>query len=126
MSDQLVSITRKEKIALELKSKAGWRAYYLMRDNFDNMCEQFHTTATINNKLRSAIMNQEDINIDHLKSQFVELYGSLKKYSECPVCYEVLTKEILEVPKCVHLICRGCKDTICESNSLCPICKKKF
>ncbi len=126
MSEQLVSLTKREKIALELKSKGGWRAFYLMRDNYNNICDRFMDMASVNNKLRQAIKNHEDINIEHLKAQFVELYDSLKKYSECPVCYELLTKDVLDVPNCGHLICKPCKDKICEGNCLCPICKKKY
>ena len=126
MSQQVITLTKREKAALELKAKSGWRAFYNMRDNFDCMCERFNTMSAANSNLRLAILNQEEINMDFLKSQFVELYDSVKKYSECPVCYEVLTKDLLDVPNCGHLICKGCKDVICQSNSLCPICKKKY
>lgn len=61
--------------------------------------------------MRLAILNQEEVNMDF----YVDLYDSVKNYSECPACYVVPTKDLLDVPNCGHLICKGCKDVICEN-----------
>jgi aminopeptidase N len=73
-----------------------------------------------------SIKNDEDVDITYLKSQFIELYDKVNDKLECPVCFEILTKDKIEVPNCGHLICKVCKETICKSSCKCPICKKKY
>ena len=68
-----------------------------------------------------------DLDITFLKNQFIEMYDKLKQYSECPVCYETLTKSNIEVPKCGHLICKSCVEKIKRSSTpVCPNCRKKY
>ena len=48
--------------------------------------------------MRNNINNPDhDLDITFKKSIY-EMYDKLKQYSECPVCYETLTKSNMEVP----------------------------
>ena len=81
--------------------------------------------------MRHRIVNNEECDINYLKSQFVEMYDMLKKETECPVCYDLLTKDNIEVPKCGHIICKTCIEAIktnkhLSSQGLCPSCRKKY
>ena len=121
-----ITISRREKFLLEQKAKQGWRCFFILRDNFDILCQSYNTLIEDNREMVKLIREGGEIDINHLKNQFVEMYDKLKEYTECPVCFETLTKENLDVPTCGHVICKGCKERIMADKCLCPICKKKY
>ena len=77
---------------------------------------------------------------DYLNKQYIKTLENLKKtylmmskhisnilhekntYEDCPVCYEILTKETIFIPECCHYICLKCAKP-CES---CPICRNTY
>ena len=64
----------------------------------------------------------ETLDITYLKNQFIEMYDELKKFTECPVCFENLNKENTKLTNCGHLFCITCFDRVDN----CPICRKKL
>jgi len=121
-----VSEVKKELKSLEMKAKAGWKMYFLMKEQIDDLSEFFEIEREKYKTIIQSIKNDEDVDITYLKSQFIELYDKVNDKLECPVCFEILTKDKIEVPNCGHLICKVCKETICKSSCKCPICKKKY
>ena len=65
------------------KSKAGWRAFYILRDEFDDMSVYVRQLQLNCNSLRQQIERGEDVDITFLKNQFVEMYDKLKEYTDC-------------------------------------------
>ena len=129
MSGSTKTLTNAEYYKLVSKGKSGWRCFFIMRDKLGDLSDDFHGVLFDNmaliQKIRNDELNGDDIT--HLKKQFVEMYDMLKKETECPVCFDVLNKENIEVPKCGHIICKTCLDTIKESdNKICPECRKKY
>jgi hypothetical protein len=123
----LITMTRGEKFNLEKKAKVGWKHFYMLRDDFDGLAVFFSMEREHNREIINNIKNGGDIDIEFLKKQFLELYDKVGELTDCPVCFETMTKENSEVESCGHMICKNCKDTICKSTKQeCPICKKKY
>ena len=122
-----ITITSKEKKYLESKAKVGWKNFYIMRDDYYNLSNFFSEARAENKKLVAQINSGGEIDLDFLKKQFLELYDKVGELTDCPVCFETLTKENSEVPSCGHMICKGCKTNICNiGKKECPICKAKY
>ena len=111
---------------LEQKAKAGWRCFFMMRDDYCELNEHYGNLLFKNRQLAKEIKDGKEVDITYLKSQFVEMYDMVKKNSECPVCFELLTKENIEVPSCGHLICKNDKATIMLGDKKCPCCRKNY
>ena len=126
----MITISKSEKFQLEVKAKSGWRCFFIMRENFDGLQSWVNELTNRNRELRKRLedphFEMNDLDITYLKRQFVEMYDKLKEYTDCPICFETLTKDNMEVPKCGHILCKTCKEKIMAINCLCPICKKKF
>ena len=109
------------------KSKAGWRKYFILQDELIDMLDKQYEIVHLNNELVERIKkNDSDIDISYLKSQFIEMFDSVKKDGECPVCMIKLTKDNIEVPSCGNLICKTCKEEIKKRDNKCPICRKTY
>ncbi len=109
------------------KSKAGWRAFYILRDEFDDMGRYVSHLRENCNELRQQIERGDDVDIGFLKNQFVEMYDKLKEYTDCVVCLETINKDNIEVPRCGHIICKECCNRIKNgADPKCPTCRKKF
>jgi hypothetical protein len=111
-------LTNKEKWALEGKAKSGWKLYFIEREY------TYELLATRNNvrPMVQAIRGGETPDIQHLTRMFLELYDKVGEITDCPVCFEGMTKENTTVPMCGHLVCKACKAKLEE----CPICRKKY
>jgi hypothetical protein len=121
------TITTAERTRLENKAKVGWKTYYILRDDYDRLCNYYSQARSDNRKLVEQIKSGGECDTEFLKKQFLELYEKVGELTDCPVCFETLTKENSEVPNCGHLICKGCKLHICNvGNKECPICKTKY
>lgn len=122
------TLTNSEYYQLVSKSKSGWRCFFIMRERYDDIrgyCNHLQTTCRdMREQLRSG---SDDIDINFLKTQFIEMYDKLKEYTDCPICYEEMVGENMEVPKCGHIICKTCYDKIKTcGDPICPTCRKKF
>ena len=84
-------------------------------------------TSAANRLLRTQIENNEEVDITHLKAQFVDMYDKLKEYTDCVVCMETIQKDNIEVPRCGHIICKTCYETIkAQPEPKCPVCRKNY
>ena len=127
MSNAMKTITVSEYRSLVSKSKAGWRCFYIIKDELEDMCEYATATRATNHLLRTQIENNEEVDITHLKAQFVEMYDKLKEYTDCVVCMETIQKDNIEVPRCGHIICKTCYEIIkAKPQPKCPICRKNY
>jgi len=120
MANNQITMTQREKWALEAKAKQGWKCYFIERDRFFEVFEGLGEQRTIAQRLRAG----EQIDITHLTNMFLELYDKVGELVNCPVCLEVMTKEKTHIPLCGHLICKDCKATPILDK--CPICRKIY
>jgi hypothetical protein len=120
------TIGAKDLKILQSKAKAGWRCYFVMRDELDSLSEYMTSVKKENRELVKKIKEGGDCDTAFLKKQFVELYEKVNSQTECPVCMEQLTKNNLEVPNCGHLICKPCKEQVMAHDKKCPCCRKQM
>ena len=105
------------------KAKQGWAVYFKVQERLDNVAN----VVTNNQPIIQQINNNEEIDINHLKEQFKEMYDKLRSEVDCPVCMEVMTKDTIQIPTCGHLICKSCYDTIRASpRNQCCLCNRKY
>lgn len=120
------TITTTEKRALERKSKAGWASYFALNRHQEELNQYITSLKIRNSELFCKLKNEEHIwgddDLTFLKQQYLELYDELKRFTDCPVCLETLTKETTKLPNCAHQVCITCY----EKMPNCPICRKKY
>lgn len=112
----------KEWKQMEGKAKAGWKSYFVVSEDLWAMSNILCKSRQENRQLMEQLKNGEDVNLEHLKRQFVELYEQANKSCECPVCFELMGKDTVNVSSCGHLTCKECYSKMTE----CPICRKKY
>lgn len=120
------TITITEKNALERKAKAGWASYFCMEAQKSRLQDCMRNIRQQNSELLTQINNanydwSED-DLKFLKKQYLELFDELKRFTDCPVCLETLTKETTRLPNCSHQVCLTCYEQLTD----CPICRKKY
>jgi len=113
-----ITMTNKEKWSLEAKAKQGWKCYFIEREYIYGLQEQRNHLREQVNELRTG----KEIEYEHLKQMFLNLYDKVGELCDCPICYNTMTKEITSIPLCGHLVCKNCRERIKE----CPICRKKY
>ena len=73
-------------------------------------------------KLKKKFIIEQKNNIvseTNLINKLRDAYKLLPNKEDCPVCYEEITNEKLEIPRCSHYICNECHKR-CDA---CPICR---
>jgi hypothetical protein len=118
--NQQITITLKEKRALEGKAKQGWKCYFIERDANFELGQAYHAHAQTAQQLR----NGQAVDITHLTKMFLDLYDKVGELVSCPVCLEQMVKDNTHLPVCGHLICKGCKAN--PAVNKCPICRKDY
>lgn len=114
-----ITMTNRQKWALEAKAKQGWKCYFIERDYIYELQEVRDTMRATIQQLRTGSSSPD---IAHLSKMFLELYDKVGQLCDCPVCMETMGKDETAVPLCGHLICKTCKE-MCD---VCPICRKKY
>lgn len=118
-------MSNSEKKRLEHKAKVGWAAYYALERDMNEIHECYARMSLRNCELVKALRQEQEVDdekYNHLKKEFLEMYDVLKKFTECPVCYEILTKDTAKLGNCGHIVCRDCYEKLDN----CPICRKKY
>jgi hypothetical protein len=111
--------------ALENKAKAGWRCFFELRRNYEELIDRIQQQRQQMQQQVVNVDNNQDIDLTHLKKLFVEMFektGDLCQ-TDCPVCYEKLNKQNIYIGYCGHFVCNTCKP---ELNGKCPQCRKQF
>lgn len=122
-----ITISLYEKRELERKAKAGWKCFFMMRDDYCDMNESYGTLLHQHREMIKRFKEgKKDVDLTHLINCFVELYDKVKENTECPVCFDLLTKTNIEVPSCGHLICKTCKEEVMKKDKKCPCCRKAY
>lgn len=117
-SDQL---TIRQRRALELKAKAGWKQYYILRDEVLEMRQLYVNNRDFHRQMRDG----EHVDLTHLKNVFLELYQKVGDLMDCPICMETMERDNAFLPSCGHLLCKTCKNAPqCPPN--CPVCRRPF
>ena len=113
---------------LDKKAKAGWRAFFIMRENYFNLIDEYNMLRNHHKLITDRIKrNDLEVDLEYLKKQFIDMYDTIKNYQDCPICFETLTKENMEVLNCGHLCCKLCKEKLKTHNgSKCSICRKSI
>jgi len=117
-----ISVSHQEIKKLQTKAKVGWKNFYSLQEEYSKLASYFSSALIENRQLLEQIERNEAVDITFLQTQFKDLYDKVKNYTECPVCFETLTKSNMEVPSCSHLICKSCMTKLVD----CPICRVKF
>jgi len=60
----------------------------------------------------------------HFIAEFMEMSLQLKREHNCPCCFDVVTKETINISKCGHIMCKGCKEIVMRTNPVCPTCRQ--
>ena len=58
----------------------------------------------------------------HLVDEIAELNIELKKDISCPICFDIIEKDVLKITGCGHKYCKDCFEKIDK----CSICRKKI
>jgi hypothetical protein len=122
MSNSTISVSHQEIKKLQIKAKVGWKNFYSLQEEYSKLALFFSSSLAENRVLLEQIQNNEPVDITFLQNQFKDLYDKVKNYTECPICFETLTKSNMEVPSCSHLLCKSCMSKLTD----CPICRVKF
>ena len=56
----------------------------------------------------------------------IKMLEDLRKEIECPICYEVINNNELQLSNCGHKFCKTCYDRILRDSNECAVCKKKL
>jgi len=111
---------------LETKAKAGWASYYSVLNRLHSLSAYTDALQVRNRemveRLRNSTTPSNEEELQYIKTQFLEMYDELKKFSECPCCFENLNKENTKLTNCGHLFCITCFERVDN----CPICRKKL
>jgi len=84
---------------------------------FEKMKKQYNRNLDSSYKKRSEVIVKMQEKIRGFYSKL-----PLEELEDCPVCYEKMTADMLNVPGCCHYICKDCHSK-CES---CPICRENY
>jgi len=113
-----ITMTNRQKWALEAKAKQGWKCYFIEREHIYDL----QATRVVMRPVIQQIRNGETPDTTYLTQLFLELYDKVGEVCDCPVCVEAMTKDNSTVPLCGHMVCKDCKTKMTE----CPLCKKKY
>ena len=122
MTEQTITTTRKHLYSLQAKAKTGWRYYYDLREKYDRLSSYHNSQREQNRILIKKIQSNEAVDLTFLKKQFIELYEKVGELTDCPICFETITKETMELGNCGHPICKECYERCID----CPICRKAY
>lgn len=90
-------------------------------DKLEDAYEEIYHLKKRNNKLENTLDKNEK-RIYSMMNLMYRFYAESTNREECPVCYEIITPEILNILDCSHLLCSEC----CEKCIKCPICRDVF
>ena len=115
--DANAGLTNRQKWSLEGKARQAWKCYFISQDRMLQLLHWRQTNRTAVEQVR-----QNNVDYEHLKQLFLDLYEKVGEMTDCPICLEPMTKDKTHLPLCGHLICKDCKTRI----DTCPICRKKY
>jgi len=107
----------KENKVLERKAKAGWKMYFDLKEEFVELIDYM---IFLREKNKTLMNNKNNNDISFLTAQFKDMYDELKKKSDCPICFEPITKENMNITNCGHIFCKECSVKL----SNCAVCRK--
>uniref|UniRef100_A0A6C0EU40 RING-type domain-containing protein n=1 Tax=viral metagenome TaxID=1070528 RepID=A0A6C0EU40_9ZZZZ len=60
----------------------------------------------------------------HFIEQFMTMSRQLNVQHNCPCCFEIIIMSNIILPKCCHMLCRGCYSKLLIK--ICPTCRNKI
>jgi hypothetical protein len=116
-SNNLTTQQLQQKItSLEKGKKYAWGKYYGEVNN------QLNQNTIQYNTMKEFVENIPT----HIKDEYIKMLDELKKTIECPICFEVIENNNLQLSNCGHKYCKSCYDRILTETNKCAICKKKL
>jgi hypothetical protein len=107
------------------KGKAfAWAKYYeAMRHQADNAVVVVRQIPMTNNRGTITV----DAIPTHFTSEFVEMAMELRKEFSCPICYDMVNGETIDITCCGHIYCKTCMTALkAQADPKCAICRKKL
>jgi len=106
---------------LQLKAKTGWRNYFVMKDEFDELSEFMRGFKT-HNKSHIDDMKKAGEKTDNVyEFLFRQLYEKMSEKVRCYNCEERLVKTNMDIYR-GRMICKGCRaDFVKPPNTGCGI-----
>ena len=65
----------------------------------------------------------------HIVTELKQMATDLRKTWECPICFEMIIPNGLEITNCGHYFCNPCLTELKHNNPTdckCPVCRKKI
>ena len=130
----MMTITTREYQRLVAKSKSGWKAFYELFQNVNDltMNVHHHPDNVHHDNVHHTHRREKDTDEDptYLKMEYVRLLHEARHVVSCPVCLENLdTNQNVIVLNCGHLLCRNDHTAIVhgpESQRMCPTCRRRI
>ena len=104
------------KISFEKSKKFAWGKYYGEVNN------QLTQNTTQYNRMNEFV----EVIPTHIKEEYIKMLEELRKKIECPICYEIINIDDLQLSNCGHKFCKTCYDRILRDSNECAVCKKKL
>ena len=116
------------------RCKFAWAQYYqaIRGDNEEDHDTYDRYMRIINSDEPASTTTPTETMPSHIKNELKEMADRLKKKWECPVCFEFIETENLDITNCGHFYCKGCLNSWkenCKSQAKekwdCCVCKRK-
>ena len=63
----------------------------------------------------------------HITKEFFDMALELRKEFNCPICYEMVNKDTIEITYCGHIYCKECLEALKKQpDPKCAVCRKKL
>jgi len=93
---------------LEHKAKTGWRNFFIMKDEFNDLSEFMRTLKICNKMLIDDVSISGQKTDNPYQSLFRQLYEKVNEKIRCHRCEERLVKNNMDIYK-GRMICKGCR-----------------
>lgn len=102
--------------SLEKSKKFAWGKYYGAVNN------QLTQNTTQYNRMNEFV----EVIPTHIKDDYIKMLEELRKEIECPICYDIINIDDLQLSNCGHKFCKTCYDRLLRYSNKCAICKKRL
>jgi translation initiation factor 1 (eIF-1/SUI1) len=63
----------------------------------------------------------------HFSTEFVEMAKELRKEFSCPICFDMVNSETIDITHCGHIYCKTCMTRLkADPEPKCAVCRKKL
>jgi translation initiation factor 1 (eIF-1/SUI1) len=63
----------------------------------------------------------------HFSTEFIEMAKELRKEFSCPICFDMVNSDTIDITHCGHIYCKTCMTALkAQEDPKCAICRKKL